>query len=46
MYFLPPYFLHKIEGENFYDVEPKKITPAWRNNRLDEEGIAKRLIDS
>ena len=32
-----------IEEEKFYDVKAKKNSPTYRNNRVSEEGILKRV---
>jgi hypothetical protein len=39
---LADYQLHKIEERKLCDVEPLKIAPTWRNNKLGDEGISKR----
>jgi exonuclease III len=40
---LSSYFTQKLEELNFLDIEPVKFKPTWRNNRVEEDSIAKRL---
>jgi hypothetical protein len=35
--------VHKLEEAGLIDVAPIKISPTWRNKRLGEDYIAKRL---
>jgi hypothetical protein len=37
------YFLRKLEDSRLVDIEPAKLTPTWRNKRIGEERITKRL---
>jgi hypothetical protein len=36
-------FIHDCEEVNCCDVEPIKLTPTWRNKRLGDDNISKRL---
>jgi hypothetical protein len=38
---LATYFKHKIKIFGFIDVEPLKMAPTWRNNRLGATGVGK-----
>eukprot|EP01018_Ginkgo_biloba_P023075 Gb_32325 [translate_table: standard] len=40
---LSNYFLKKLEVVDLLDVEPMKLSPTWRNLRVGEASIAKRL---
>jgi hypothetical protein len=40
---LTGYFTQKIVECNLLDIEPVKLKPTWRNNRVGEDSIAKRL---
>jgi hypothetical protein len=40
---LAGYFTQKIVECNLLDIEPTKLKPTWRNNRVGEDSIAKRL---
>jgi hypothetical protein len=40
---LSSYFTQKLEELNLLDIEPVKFKPTWRNNRVGEDNIAKRL---
>jgi hypothetical protein len=40
---LSDFFVHKLEEVGLIDVAPIKISPTWRNKRLGEDYIAKRL---
>jgi hypothetical protein len=35
--------MHKLEHTSLIDVSPIKISPTWRNKRLREDYISKRL---
>jgi hypothetical protein len=37
------YFLHKIEEFGLCSVEPVRLMPTWRNFKVGEESISKRL---
>jgi hypothetical protein len=32
-----------MDEHNLLDIEPTKFKPSWRNNRVGEDNIAKRL---
>jgi hypothetical protein len=36
-------FSHKLEDSRLLDIAPTKLGPTWRNKRMGEEHIAKRL---
>jgi hypothetical protein len=40
---LSTYFTQKLDEHNLLDIEPVKFKPTWRNNRVGEDNIAKRL---
>jgi hypothetical protein len=40
---LADFFKHQLERNRLIDVPPIKLCPTWRNNRVGEERIAKRL---
>jgi len=40
---LTSFFTQKLAECNFLDLEPIKLKPTWRNNRVGEAGVAKRL---
>jgi hypothetical protein len=40
---LSGYFIRKLEVVGLLDIEPTKLTPTWRNKRIGEDKIAKRL---
>lgn len=37
------FFAHKLEGAGLIDVNPIRLGPTWRNKRMGEDYIAKRL---
>lgn len=37
------YFLHNIEVSWLCDIEPMRFVPTWRNFRVENEGISKRI---
>ena len=41
---LSPYFSKLFSDHNLVDVAPPYAGPTWRNGRIGEEGISKRLI--
>jgi hypothetical protein len=40
---LAGYFTQKLVECKLFDIEPTKLKPTWRNNRVGEDSIAKRL---
>jgi exonuclease III len=40
---LTGYFTQKLVDCNLLDIEPVKLKPTWRNNRVGEDSVAKRL---
>jgi len=40
---LPDLFIQKLAGRNMIDLEPVKLKPTWRNNRVGDHRVAKRL---
>jgi hypothetical protein len=38
------YFIRNMEVAGLLDIEQEKLTPTWRNKRIGEERIAKRLV--
>ena len=40
---LGPYFLSLFSDHNLVDVAPPCAGPTWRNGRMGEEGISKRM---
>ena len=41
--YLLRYFIRNMEVAGLLDIELEKLTPTWRNKRIGEEIIAKRL---
>lgn len=40
---LTNFFIHQLDQARLVDVEPPKLNPTWRNRRVGEDRIAKRL---
>jgi hypothetical protein len=40
---LADYFKNLLQTSSLVDIQPPKMSPTWRNGRVGEEGIEKRL---
>jgi hypothetical protein len=40
---LADFFIHWLEEERLFDIQPTKFAPTWRNMRTGEARVAKRL---